>query len=214
MHKTDVVGVPGNSQPARSAGRFGFVRGFAWLAMVLVMTPAAVSIADQAKAPTPAAPPSAAPPAAPAAPPSAAPPAAPAAPPSAAPPAAPAPSRDITLQRIDVYGTMISAVRTFGKVRKVTSAKFTSLVATSSDPLPIGQKGTLFRKIEKAGDPAATTWVKVAEVTLKKVDAANRIDIDVNLEVPDVLVDGKKSDHFARNAKVKLQLDIEVPQKP
>ena len=211
MHKMDVVGLPGSPQPSRSAGRFGFVRGFAWLAAILVMAPAALCSADKGSAP--AAPPSAAPPSAPAAPPSAAPPSAPAAPPSAAPPAEQPSSRDVVFQRIDVYGTMVSAVRAFTKDKKLKSAKFISLVATSSDPLPVGQKGILFRKIEKAGDPAASTWAKIADVTFRKIDASNKIDVDVDVEVTDLLVNGKKTDHFAKNTKIKLQLDIIVPQK-
>lgn len=126
--------------------------------------------------------------------------AAPAAKPEAAPPPGPvAPPQDIVIRRTEVYGTMVSKV---GKV-----ATFISLVSTSSEPLPVGVKGILYRKVEKPGDPAGAVWLEVAEVTFKKVDAAGKMQLTVVTEKTDALVNGKKANHFQRGTKIKLQVD-------
>jgi hypothetical protein len=211
MHKTDVNGLPINSQPARSARRFGFVRGAACLAVLLALAPTAIAQQKEGTAPGQSSP-------APkvdvagdksqpgpkvdgAASPKPAQPTPPAQPPVQAGPV-PEP-RDIVIVRTEVYGSMVSRV---GK-----NATFISLVSTSSEPIPMGSKGILFRKVEKPGDIMATTWVKVAEVTLKSIDKSNKMVIVVDGEEKDVLVHGKKSNHFAKGTKIKLQIDRVQP---
>lgn len=118
----------------------------------------------------------------------------PAPPPVAGPQPEPAP---IVIVRTEVYG---SVVLRFGK-----NATILSLVSTSSEPVPVGSKALLMRKIEEPGKPP--TYVEIAEVTIKKHAAGGKIELTVENEKKDVLVNGKKANHFLKNTKVKLQVD-------
>jgi hypothetical protein len=99
--------------------------------------------------------------------------------------------------RTEVYGQMIMKV---GKV-----ATFLSLVSTSTDPVPEGAKGILFRRIEEPGK--MPYYVEIAEVSIKKLDKGGKIQLTVENEKKDVLVNGKKANHFQKNTKIKLQID-------
>ena len=99
--------------------------------------------------------------------------------------------------RTEVYGQMIMKV---GKV-----ATFLSLVSTSTDPVPEGAKGLLFRRIEEPGK--MPYYVEIAEVSIKKLDKGGKIQLTVENEKKDVLVNGKKANHFLKNTKIKLQID-------
>jgi hypothetical protein len=88
----------------------------------------------------------------------------------------------------------------FGK-----NATFLSLVSTSADPLPEGSKGLLLRRIEEPGK--MPYYVEIAEVSIKKLDKGGKIQITVVSEKTDVLVNGKKANHFQKNTKIKLQVD-------
>jgi hypothetical protein len=166
-------------------------------AALLLAVPLATAHAEDkaaaAAAKAPAAPvaPAAAPAPAPVAP-AAAPPVA--APVALGPVAEPAPT---VIIRTEVYGQMISR---FGK-----AAKFLSLVSTSTEPLPAGAKGLLFRRIEEPGK--MPYYVEIAEVSVKKIDATGKFEITIENEKKDVLVNGKKADHFKKSTKVKLQVD-------
>ena len=215
MHTSTLKKLQGTSRRARGAMRLGLMTGLAALTGLLMMAPVHLVMADQAapapaKTSAPAAPPAAAPPAA-------APPAA--APPAAAPPAAQqgpyTPPDDYVVKRIEIFGNVLSNIKGgTWKAPKIKSMTFQSLVVTTSDPLPVGKKGILFRKVETAGDPSSITWVKVADVTLKKVDATNKMLLDIDAEEKDVLINGKKSDHFAKGVKVKVQIDVPVSPAP
>ena len=119
---------------------------------------------------------------------------------SVAPAAAPGPQAEpapTVIIRTEVYGSMISKV---GKV-----ATFLSLVSTSTEPLPEGSKGILFRRIEEPGK--MPYYVEIAEVSLKKHKTGGKIELTVENEKKDVLVNGKKANHFQKNTKIKLQID-------
>jgi len=119
---------------------------------------------------------------------------------SVAPAAAPGPQAEpapTVIIRTEVYGSMISKV---GKV-----ATFLSLVSTSADPLPEGSKGLLLRRIEEPGK--MPYYVEIAEVSIKKLDKGGKIQLTVENEKKDVLVNGKKANHFQKNTKIKLQID-------
>jgi hypothetical protein len=199
MHTTYAKKLVGHSGRARRAGRFGLVGSLAALTASLLMA--------QQKTPDA---PAAAPPAAKAA--AVAPTPAPAAPPAAQGPyTAP---EDIVFKRIEIHAGVLSNVKGgTWKAPKMKSVTIQAYVITTSDPLPIGKKGVLFRKVETPGGGVdAVKWVKIADVTLKKSDASNKMVLDVDSEEKDVLIDGKKADHFAKNVKVKVQIDVEVKQ--
>jgi hypothetical protein len=177
----------GSIERARPARRIGVTAAFAALSAILVSAPASLLLAQQ-QGPSPA--PTSA---------------------MSAPPGEPGPEK-VYFKRIEVFGNVLSAVREgAGKTAKTKSATIQASVVTSEDPLPMGNKAILFRKVDAAGTGA---WVKIAEVTLRKVDASNAIKVDIDVEEKDVLVDGKKADHFAKNVSVKLQVDVKVTAAP
>lgn len=231
MHKTYVFRLWSNLRRAQGARRFGF----AWLGVLLVMTPAQLLIAQSAASPekgaaTPAAAlpaPAASPTATPAAVPTATPAVAPAAVPTAT-PAAAAPQSGVYM-RVEVYGTVQASVSSTVTLplppgakpgtkkvteTKVKNATILSLVVTSSNPLPLGNKGILYRKVEAPGNPAATQWLKVAELTLRKVEDSGKMMFDVDSEEKDVLINGKKENHFAKGTRIKVQIDVKVAAAP
>lgn len=233
MQKTNVNGPLGNSQRAARSARFGglAVTGVvAWAAALLVSASASIALADVTKA----APPAAAPPAASAAAPAgsatpAAPPASPGAAPATVPAALPPPAaaapiapvatgpyvapKDFVFKRVEIFGMIVSNTKKgFGAKAVTQKGIMQSLVITTSDPLKMNQKGILYRKFEKPGDLSGTTWAKVADITIRKLDGANRVSFDVDGEEKGVLVDGKPADHFKKNVKVKIQIDVPVEE--
>lgn len=114
--------------------------------------------------------------------------------PSQGPVAEPAPT---VIIRTEVYGSVISR---WGKTAMVLS-----LVSTSTEPVPEGSKAILFRRVEEPGK--APYYVEIAEVSLKKHKPGGKIELTIDNEKKDVLVNGKKANHFAKNIKIKLQID-------
>jgi hypothetical protein len=174
-----------NAVPAKTSSSSSVAALIA--AALLLAVPGAIA-QEAAKAPAPPSPAAAAPAPSPATVPASVAPAAP------GPQAEPAPT---VIIRTEVYGSMISKV---GKV-----ATFLSLVSTSTEPLPEGSKGILFRRIEEPGK--MPYYVEIAEVSLKKHKTGGKIELTVENEKKDVLVNGKKANHFQKNTKIKLQVD-------
>src|SRR5687767_3266036 len=62
----------------------------------------------------------------------------------------------IVIVRTEVYGQVVS--------RLLKTATVLSLVSTSAEPVAVGTKALLFRKVEEPGKPP--TWVEIAQVTV------------------------------------------------
>lgn len=123
-------------------------------------------------------------------------------------PAEAAPAVDATtivLVRTEIYGNVT------GRAGKNLTMQ--ALVTTNSDPIPAGSKGILFRKVEKANGQASGEYVEIAKVSFKKLDAfTSKVTMVIEEENKDAVVNGKKGNHFAKNTKVKLQIDLPVKQ--
>jgi hypothetical protein len=101
----------------------------------------------------------------------------------------------IVIHQADLFGEIQS--------RAGTTVHVLSLVTTSKDPPAAGTKGVLFRKLDGA---TTTDWLNIADVVVKKApDAAGKMQLTITDEKKDVLVEGKKSNHFAKNVRVKLR---------
>lgn len=111
--------------------------------------------------------------------------------------------KPIVMVRTEVYGSITS------KVAK--NLTMLALVTTNSDPIPVGSKGILYRKVEKADGQASGEYVEIAKVTFKKHDLiTSKITMVVDEEIKDAVVNGKKGGHLAKSVKVKLQIDLPV----
>jgi hypothetical protein len=112
--------------------------------------------------------------------------------------------KPIVMVRTDIYGNVTS--------RAGKNLTIQALVSTNSDPIPVGSKGILFRRVPKADGQAGDEYVQIAKVSFKKLDAlSSKVTMVIEEEMKDVLVNGKKSNHFAKSTKVKLQIDLPAP---
>jgi hypothetical protein len=109
-----------------------------------------------------------------------------------------APPVQVVVRRVEIYGTMMSRA---GKV-----ATMLTLVMTSPAPPSPGSKGLLLRRVETKGSNAIT-WLEIADVMLKKELPGGKMQFDIVAERPSTLVNGKKTNHFLKGTKVKVQID-------
>lgn len=73
-------------------------------------------------------------------------------------------------------------------------------------PVEVGKKGSLSRFFEQQLGPIATSgWLGIADVTVKKVDK-NKVTVTINAEKSNIVLNGKKVNHFTAGQKIKLDL--------
>lgn len=100
---------------------------------------------------------------------------------------------DIIIHEADVFGEI--------HARAGSTVQMLSLVATRTPPGP-GVKAVLMRGVEAGGD---TEWVAIADVTVQKeLDATGQMHLTITDEKKDVLVGGRKVNHFVKGVRVKL----------
>lgn len=103
------------------------------------------------------------------------------------PPAAPPKAREIN-------GTIMSRV-----------GKDVTIEAPADPSPPVGTKGNLSRYFEQQIGPISTSgWLGIADVTVKKIDKG-KVVVTVVTEKSNVVVNGKKVNHFAPGTRVKVE---------
>ncbi len=80
------------------------------------------------------------------------------------------------------------------------------LELAADTPVEVGKKGSLSRFFEQQLGPIATSgWLGIADVTVKKVDK-NKVTVTINAEKSNIVLNGKKVNHFTAGQKIKLDL--------
>lgn len=71
---------------------------------------------------------------------------------------------------------------------------------------PVGAKGSLLKRFDQEIGPIkATGWLGIADVSVKKVDG-RKVVLAIEAEKSDIVLNGKKLDHYTSGAQVKLEL--------
>jgi hypothetical protein len=90
----------------------------------------------------------------------------------------------------------------------IASRKGSLLVVTTAAGAKapvVGAKGSLFRYFEQQVGPFNTTgWLGIADVTVKGAKDG-RLELTIDAEKSDIVVNGKKVNHFEAGIRVKLE---------
>lgn len=89
-------------------------------------------------------------------------------------------------------------------VGTLVSRRGDELTVELSDAPKVGGKAVLYKRFEQEIGPIkATGWLAIADVTVKKVDG-RKVVLAISAEKSNIVVNGKKLDHFTSGAEVKL----------
>jgi hypothetical protein len=109
----------------------------------------------------------------------------------------------IIIRQMEIYGTI-----TF---RAGKALGMRSLVMTREQPPPAGSEGTVFRKVEVAGNPSE--WIPIARVTLKKFETGGQVHFVIVEELPPAPGESGKpaagrSNAFGKGTSIKAEMTL------
>lgn len=126
-------------------------------------------------------------------------------PPPAPPPAEPVKTAEVAPPPPAVVEPPPAVVVVEGTIASRSGAVLVVKPAAGSKGPPVGSKGSLFRYFEQQVGPFNTTgWLGIADVTVKGIKEG-RLELTIDAEKSEIVVNGKKVNHFEAGNRVKLE---------